>query len=148
MLSLGHNGWKVAVETSGTVANVAAHMCDHLCVSPKLTQDGELTTLMIGRTADELRVVLPGGVPGWVEEQLLELQATNPHAKPYVQPEDPIIPNTVGRTWLTNKDPLDEDVSDILERRFERNMQRCIQWVHDHPSWSLSFQTGKVAGYR
>lgn len=113
--SLQADGWSVAIETNGTRNTKAVALCDHICLSPKLGSDWDTLTRF-----DELKVVVPGGNPGWSEEQLLLLAEHAGNARLYVQPQDG--PDA------------------------HKNLRTAIAWVQDHARWSLSIQTHKLIG--
>lgn len=112
--------WAVAVETNGTVDNPAVLRCDHVCLSPKR---GTVWNKI--KTADEVKVVLPGaatGEQGWRVDELADIEkfAENHGAYLYVQPQDG---------------------PDAAE-----HLRACVEWVQSHPRWRLSLQQHKLIG--
>lgn len=76
-------GWRVSIETNGTVDNPALQLVDHVCVSPKRGSTLQPAVLAL---AHEIKVVVPGG---WTTDELLAMQeAAGPHQRLYVQPCD------------------------------------------------------------
>jgi organic radical activating enzyme len=111
--ALHQAGWLVALETNGTLAGSEHAYCDWVTASPKHGVSLALNSM------DELKVVLPGGSPGWSDAELLALeQRVEPCQNLYVQPEH-------GNPTST---------------------ERCVSWVLAHPSWGLSLQTHKLLG--
>lgn len=137
---LRKEGWKVSVETNGTVFNPAFADVDFITLSPKLGAKLQLTE------CDELKVILPGaafGTPGWTDDQLKELAASMHSAKLYVQPQDPISLKDVEQSVLHGGD---EDLRSILRPFFDQHLQRCIDFVRANPDWALSIQSHKFIG--
>lgn len=152
--ALHEHGWLIAVETNGTVDNPALRRCDYICVAPKRGTDWKA----LG-SAHELKVVLPGampGEPGWTDDELggieefVSVFPGPPHgSRPelYVQPQDPIVaPNVVEETLLRRNAEVEADHEEMLTTIFQRHLKRCIDWVHAHPNWRLSLQTHKWIG--
>jgi 7-carboxy-7-deazaguanine synthase len=141
--ALHADGWRIAVETNGTVDTPALRACDHVCVSPKRG-----TAWSIG-AAHEVKVVLPGAArdeDGWTDDELvvLERQALTATAPPalFVQPQDPIAATAdLEHTYL--KRARDVDDEGALERAYRKNLERCTQWVLGHDRWRLSAQLHK-----
>lgn len=144
------DGWEVAVETNGTIDNPALALCDHVTVSPKLGAD-----LRVWRGA-ELKVVLPGIAArgdrpqdegfhdcGWTEGDLLRMAKRGTWGALYVQPMDPSYSDEVGDTYLHGDGALR---SRHLGLTYERNVQRCVDFVKANPRWRLSTQTHKAVG--
>lgn len=123
LLKALHNaGWKVAMETNGTIKNEATDHVDFVTLSPKLgtTYQGK---------ANEVKVVLPGDVPsemGWTPEQLLALESWSLQfswsVHLFVQPQDP---------------------GNLQSQQYREAVQRCVDWVKLHPQWRLSAQIHK-----
>jgi organic radical activating enzyme len=112
-------GWRVAVETNGTIETAAINGCDWITCSPKLLTDAKL------RHAHELKVVLPGALPplsGWNEVTLNALATGGGWGQMFVQPQG--------------------------GPEYEQNVQRCVQWVLEHPEWRLGVQLHKAIGLR
>ncbi len=132
--SLHHDGWKIAVETNGTVDVSIMDELDWLCVSPK--KGGE-----IKRTrGHELKVVLPGAVAGeegWTPEELEELGKMDFDHR-FVQPQDPIHVGQIGDSYLHPISP-----HGYLAKTYSEHLQRCIAWVQERPAWRLSPQMHK-----
>ncbi len=149
MRALKARGWKVAIETNGTEENDALRFADHICIAPKLSVKGDPLPLVVPR-AHEIKVVLPGalpGEPGWTTEMLLELEGRFPHARLFVQPQDPLVdPSLISETALLRRGELVGDVAEVMEIELRRNVKRCVQHVMDHPTWALSFQVHKAIG--
>lgn len=141
LMELNRLGWRVAVETNGTVTNTHLRSVDHVCVSPK--RGTPWRTAMVD--PHEIRVVLPGAAPtekGWTKGELLDIEA---HAKPdcvlTVQPQDPVLPGSKLATYLTGG--VDGEELAILAAFWEQAVKRCVQWVFAHPRWRVSLQTDK-----
>lgn len=133
-------GWKIAVETNGTINSAALNLCDHVCLSPKRGTD--LRLLLRGKI-HELKVILPGAVPaseGWTEDELHSLEQYSGDAVLYVQPQDPVDPVTVEVTHLKRLG------SGHAESLYKENLRRCIEWIKARPAWRLSLQTHKLIG--
>jgi 7-carboxy-7-deazaguanine synthase len=122
---LAQAGWSCAVETNGTIANTALGLLDHVCLSPKY---GTPWRMLGANVADEIKVVLPGAVPGdqgWTESELLELEGFTAGSL-YVQPQD--------------------EGQGLAGVQGRRNLRQCIEWVQSHPRWRLSLQQHKLIG--
>lgn len=138
--ALTARGWRIAVETNGTVANAALESVDWVCVSPK--RGGEL--LWPPRRVDELKVVLPGAVNGygWADEDLLALDKQCRSRYCFVQPQDPTNPALVGDTFLHPKGSQSQSMhGGHLEYR--ANVERCIKFVLANPRWRVGAQLHK-----
>ena len=143
-------GWHLALETNGTLnpmdeLGFVADLFDHITLSPKLERGADrLTAPLMLRRCTDLKVVLPGAIgSGWSEEGLLALERTTTHLYLYVQPQDPVEPDSVGLTHLTG------GITGVLAAAaYEGRLQRCIDFVMRHPEWSLSLQTHKLIGVR
>jgi organic radical activating enzyme len=124
-------GWRVAVETNGSVpfkeASIARDV-SLLTVSPKRGLP------IVLERATELKVVLPGGAAPWEDSELVEMDRTLAPAARFVQPQDPSrqVPET---TFLPGK-----------LTRFEASAQACIRFVKSHPGWRVSVQLHKILG--
>jgi len=133
---LQRHGWNVAIETNGTLDNRALDLMDHVCVSPKLGSTIERMR------ADELKVVLPGHVDfekGWTDGRLVDLQESGEWGALYIQPQDPIYTDEVNASYLASK------VRTGGRDLYERNLNRCLNFVANHPEWRLSLQVHKYA---
>jgi 7-carboxy-7-deazaguanine synthase len=141
VVALHDNGWKVAVETNGTIANPALAMADHVTVSPK--RGGELVVTV----GTELKVVLPGGRnvtnlgAGWHDRELETLARLTSFEFYYVQPQDPIDSTLVQVSHLHKN--IEGDAIAVASAGYARNLRRCVQFVESHPGWRLSLQTHK-----
>lgn len=131
--ALQNGGWKVAVETNGTVENEALQWCDWVCCSPKLGGG------LVLERADELKVVLPGHVDpkkGWTEEDLVMLASVVKARYYIVNPMDPAgVP--IATTHLLGNLPG-------AAPRFEGAMKTCLDFVRTHPNWRLGGQLHKL----
>jgi organic radical activating enzyme len=144
--ALHEHGWRIAVETNGTIANRALHACDHVCISPK--RGTAWRTLGI---AHEIKVILPGAdgaEQGWTDAELVEIEQlalAAPERPPlFVQPQDPIAAGLVlEQSLLKHTIELAAAERDVLEQRYRANLDRCIQWVLHHEHWRLSAQLHK-----
>jgi organic radical activating enzyme len=131
-------GWRVAVETNGTLDPTDGERrlldeVDWLTVSPKLGSD------WVRRRGSELKVVLAEG-DGWDDELLVAAAGTFGHL--FVQPRDPSLSAALEDTHLR------AGPQSALRSSYEANLQRCIDFVERHPRWRLSLQTHKLAGLR
>lgn len=154
MAALHDDGWKIAIETNGTEPNDAALEADHICVAPKLLRDGHTMSVLVLERANEVKVVLPGALPGelgWTPESMayLEMHVNRewPGARLFVQPQDPLVdPKFVQETRLVRTQMIGEDLEAQLREQFDRNLKKCIDWVMGNPRWSLSIQGHKFVG--
>lgn len=142
LLDLLHgHGWWVAMETNGTAdpeAGLLLDEVDWLTVSPKLGAE------MKRWRGAELKVVLPGqtrGEPGWTDEQLEKMAKQGTWGTCYVQPQDPVMPESVGTTFLHGG-------LLVARAQFEANVHGCLRFLHEHPGWRLSLQTHKFIRVR
>lgn len=129
--ALGGAGWRVAVETNGTLPWPGPMAWR--CVSPKLGAK----LAVVG--AEEVKVILPGGGSGWSDDQLVGLEQTLVAKHYFVQPQDPIQSNLVEMSYLHGNS------SDRLGEQYRANLARCLAFVHEHPRWRLSLQTHKFS---
>jgi len=138
-------GWRIAVETNGTVASPAFAAVDHVCLSPKRgTSYWEL-----GVEPHEVKVVLPGAAPmqqGWTDEELDELEARWPRASFFAQPQDPVLPGPDIQSLL--KGTAADGDGQILQAYYDRALERCLAQVYRRPGWRLSAQVHKSLGLR
>jgi organic radical activating enzyme len=131
--ALQNAGWKVAVETNGSVANETLEWCDWVTCSPKLGGN------VVLEKADELKVVLPGHVDpkqGWTDEDLELLASVVKAGVKIVNPMDP-CGDLVAQTHLLGNLPG-------AGGQFDTNMKRCLTFVQTHPSWRLGAQLHKL----
>lgn len=143
-------GWFTAVETNGTVDNSSLDLVDHICVSPK--RGSELKVW----GAHELKVVIPGAVPGappemhWTEDELEYLRTHGEWGALYVQPQDVTDVTTVEVTALTQgrQKKLHTLGSIQSHSMYATNVATCVDFVQRHPEWKLSLQTHKYIGAR
>lgn len=135
LIELFHRfGWKLAIETNGTrTLGEREEYFDWITVSPK--KGAPLMQL----EAHELKVVLPGGDPGWTDEELAELAQSGDWELKYVQPQDPIAPNLLEASHLRRR-------TVGFQPDYEANAKRCVDFVMGNPEWRLSFQVHKVVG--
>lgn len=142
--ALKARGWRVAVETNGTIESPVLPHVDHLCVSPK--RGAELRV----RAAHELKVVLPGaalGEPGWTDAELVALAARGSWGACFVQPQDVSLGDgPPGLTVLRGDASGDEAVDAALGEVFAAHLARAIRFVTTHPTWRLSAQVHKLVG--
>lgn len=153
--ALRAEGWHIAIETNGTLANEALHGVHHVCLSPKRGTDWHniLGTCRIA----EVKVILPGALAlsggGWAAEELTNMRAQVLHScaplrtEFFVQPQDPLVDGTPEVTHLRRKpEPLQEDAaqSRFLEEYYKVNVAMCVGWINEHPEWRLSLQTHKT----
>jgi 7-carboxy-7-deazaguanine synthase len=143
VLAMKGAGWYVSIETNGTNENPALDLIDHVCVSPK---KGTTVVLQKGH---ELKVVLPGAVPGEVGWSSGELKAfeRGQWGHMFVQPQDITDQTAVEQTYLhsirTGKLVTNEE-----QQLHMANVQACLSWVSQNPTWRLSLQTHKFLGLR
>jgi organic radical activating enzyme len=134
MSALRAGGWRVAVETNGTIDNLAFSEADLVTCSPKRGAS------VLLHCAHELKVVLPGDLEKpWKDAELVALQEELKPAHLYVQPQDPIDPSSVGLSYLSPT--KDSEVSG--RRSYEENVQRCFEFVKAHPTWHMGLQAHK-----
>lgn len=132
-------GFKIAVETNGTVAvphKLAIHL-DWLCVSPKLLADGSMPDLQLKR-GDELKVVLPGVVEGigWTNDMLHELEKLGDWKNMLVQPLDPTDQRIVEVSHLRGGYSRSRELGSAVSQ--------CINWVRENSKWRIGLQLHKV----
>jgi len=143
--TLHQGGWNIAIETNGTVDNEAIEHVDWVTVSPKLGGAVKLHRLGTVDTC-ELKVVLPGSVggePGWSDAALLELADTGPYRFKYVQPMDPPLSSSTEDTLhkpAEHRSILRPPTSVSL---YDATLDRCIDFVKQHPDWRLGAQLHK-----
>lgn len=127
-------GFRVHVETNGTVPLPPGVHPDWITVSPKYPDPERLQI----RRCDELKVVFPAYDPLPFEEWADGLpQAEESPSLLYVQPLDPLggsFYDLVTGASIPNTAKLE---------RWGANMAQTVEWLMDHPHWSLSLQTHK-----
>lgn len=146
VVGLHEYGWTVLVETNGNIPNEAIDMCDHVIVSPKRGVGYHAP-----KRAKEVRVVLPGGIPSWRDEELraleLDVMSRWPCARLYVVPQDPIVDGRlVGETALRHSDELEAEQQAALEAAWRIHLKRCVSFVMANPSWTLAAPVHKFLG--
>jgi organic radical activating enzyme len=142
LVALREAGWWLALETNGTVnpmdnEGFVADLFDHITLSPK---KGTEDVLLLRRCTD-LKVVLPGAVGDeapWTDAELERLSQRVTHLYAYVQPQDTVQPHTVSKTFLTWGHTHEMDGT-----AYAAAMKRCLDFVMQHPWWSLSVQMHK-----
>lgn len=134
-------GWRVALETNGTLALPAGAggLVDHLCVSPKLG-----TKLALAK-ADELKVVLPGafGAAGWTDAQLEALETAGGWGALYVQPQDVGLVESIPDVTVLRGNSDDAETQALGAQLYAAHVRRAVGFVMAHPHWRLSAQTQK-----
>ncbi len=142
MVSSAHEqGWKVAVETNGTLACPALGSVDLIIWSPKPDVDSVLPRPFVG----EMRVVLPGSPDprvDWTPARLDALAQSCPLASCFVTPLDPPLDDDGSATFLRSSEgPPDA----LAEHAFSLALARCIRFVSSRGSrWRLGLPTDKV----
>lgn len=133
-------GWKVAIETNGTIDSPVLEKIDWVCVSPKLLSDGSFPEINI-REGQELKVVIPGSVrgAGWSDESLQYLKWTTDFEHYFLQPQDPIEPSSLNTSYLVGMLPN-------AMQTYEARKQSCLSYIDNNPAWQLSIQTHKLQG--
>ena len=121
---LHQHGYEVAMESNGT--RPAPRNLDWLTVSPKewwkVNGGGWMENSNV-RRPDELKIVFDEDMPERLSS--LHLPPSTLHALLYLQPCD-------------TGDPVRN--ADI--------MQRCVEYIKQHPQWRLSLQTHKLIGIK
>jgi organic radical activating enzyme len=141
---LQQNGWYVAIETNGTLNNPALGLCDHVCVSPKR---GSVLEVWRG---DELKVVLPGGVPGtlvdhqWPSAELHDIAARGRWGELFVQPQDVTDTAHVEQTYLHSISKAKPGEFHAGAVQFASNVKACMDFLAISPGWRLSYQVHKA----
>ena len=127
---LHQHGYEVAMESNGT--RPAPQNLDWLAVSPKLR--GERREERGERVPDELKVVFD--------------ENTDPEA--YLVPR--IIPDVPSPTRsLSHLVPRHLYLQPCDTGDAERNariINRCVEYIKEHPHWRLSLQTHKLVGFK
>jgi organic radical activating enzyme len=138
MQALRDGGWRIAVETNGSVRNLAFKAADLLTISPKR---GAPVVLDDGPAALELKVVLPGdAVQPWADGEVLALAQQLAPCLLYVQPQDPLMGaglESVLHTTLPHAVPTE------ARAEYRANVARCFTFVRRHPNFGLSVQVHK-----
>ena len=126
---LHQHGFEVAMESNGT--RPAPTNLDWLTVSPK-TREGCLVKGK-GRIPDELKVIFDENtIP---ETYLPSLQAKRASSSaPFTRHPSPAL-------YLQPCDTGDAE-------RNAHIIQRCIDYIKEHPQWRLSLQTHKLANFK
>jgi organic radical activating enzyme len=145
LISALHNeGWKIAVETNGTIDDPVLDRVNHVCVSPKRG------VILNRKRADELKVVLPGAwefAKGWTEEELEALATSGRWSALYVQPMDYLLrQDLVAATALVPRDKGSQEEHEAAAMRYANAMEHCLKFINQHPQWRLSLQTNKLVG--
>jgi organic radical activating enzyme len=144
--ALRSKSYQIDIETNGSV-ELPPSMYDlvhHLTVSPKLKNDGSWDSL-VQRRGHECKVVVPGSLEpfGWTPARLLDLQLHTSFLRYSLQPMDvSIAPDLIGATVLTRRDKAGGD----RIASYQQNVEACLAFLRNHPSWFLSLQTHKFAG--
>lgn len=150
-------GWRVAVETNGTVAHPSLvpgawregkQIFEHVVVSPKRGAK------LVVTAAHELRVVVPGGGAGafdggWTDAELNALEGQGTWGAIYVVPQDiPVSDKHVTLTVLKG-DPVSPEnptFDEVLGDRYAAHVARAVDVVMDRPSWRLAPEMRKLVG--
>jgi 7-carboxy-7-deazaguanine synthase len=114
--ALQQDGWRVSVETNGTIDSAAILKADLITLSPK--KGGALALTR----CDELKVVLPGHIDaaqGWTQAELRGLLERYHPAHAFVQPMDPVVAGDGSGN------------------------ARCLTVAMADPTWRISLQTHK-----
>ena len=157
MAALNLGGALVSMETNGSVLPAWEPeerdvILDLLTVSPKrglplaLVVDAADHARRVAREV-ELKVVLPGAArgDGWSDLELAVIAAKLQPDHLYVQPQDPVDPETVSATRLV-RGHGSTAAQRLLQAQFVENVRRCLGFVHANPAWRLSCQTHKFLG--
>lgn len=135
-------GWRIAVETNGTIDNRALRRVDWLTCSPKI--GGEVVT----RWASEVKVVLPGVIGndglGWTDALLDELRKRVSALHYFVIPMDPPNFGETEDTLLHPRRPA--LVRERARQEWEENVARCVAFVRSRPGWRIGAQAHKAWG--
>lgn len=135
--SLRDAGWRIAVETNGSVEMKPGvePLLSHVAISPKRGAEVVLAY------CDELKVVLPGdAVNPWTTDELHALANRLSPLDCFVQPQDPIDPRYVQVTLLAGNGQIPEASS------YGENLKACIALIKEHPYWRLGVQMHKIVG--
>lgn len=127
--SLVHMGFKLSLETNGTVPfNFDPCMLDYICVSPKLN-----TTIMLLRNPDlvinELRVLVDGDLP------LFDVGTTRKVCKIEQITLSPVFVDTDHTASYDNE-------------QTKKNIRRAVQLCMENPVYRLSVQIHKLLGLK
>ena len=125
------HGFEVAMESNGT--RPAPRNLDWLTVSPKVNGEWWLVSGE-GRLPDELKVVFDEDTD---PESFLPIprQSSTTHSL------SPLIASPLPILYLQPCDTGDAD-------RNARIINRCIDYIKQHPNWRLSLQTHKLVGFK
>ena len=126
-------GWKILLETNGTVDSDAVRSVDWLVVSPK--RGGDVTV----RGGDELHMMLSDG-EDWLAQELLDFGHARLWQYRYVLPIDPLNGTEVEDTHLHSKGTI--KITGVKEA-YDKAVKRCIKFVEENPAWRLSLQIQK-----
>lgn len=139
--ALKTSGWKLSVETNGTVDSAALRAFDYVTVSPKRGVPLAVTK------ADELKVVLPGaafGEDGWTDDEVLDVVRAGTWGALYVQAQDPILdPSLVSSSVLRPAGTETEDQVERGQALYNAHLSACLSFIHRHPEFRLSLQAQK-----
>ena len=123
--ALQKEGYEVAMESNGT--REAPQNLDWLTVSPKTT-GGERLEIKGGRFPDEIKIVFDEDTDP--EAILAALKMTTPISSPRGGREGVLL-------FLQPCDTGDKE-------RNTRIVERCVEYIKQHPQWRLSLQTHKL----
>ncbi len=135
--ALRDNGWRIAVETNGSVPLKPGvePLVSHLAVSPKRGAEVVLAY------CDELKAVLPGdAAEPWTHEELHALANRLSPLDCFVQPQDPIDPAHVQVSLLLSNGLVPDAA------RYSDNLKACMALIKEHPYWRLGVQLHKMVG--
>ncbi len=140
-------GWKVSMETNGSLAWLFYDRIDWLVVSPKAGLEVHVPF------AHELRVAYPGAggnFDGWKDADLLALPGKLNTLHCYVTPIDPPLdPDLIGVTVLRHAAEADENADDVTllaATMYQSSVTRCVGFIRANPSWRLGLQVSKLSG--
>lgn len=140
--ALKANGWSIAVETNGSIANTSFKKIDLLTVSPK--RFAPIALPMEKPKGIELKVVLPGDENNpWAPDDVLKLAVQTNANFVYVQPQDPINPKLVQSSYLHPSIGSGDDLG-MFEEQYARNVKRCFDFVASYPHARISGQLHKT----
>ena len=111
------HGWKIAIETNGTLYNSAIECCDWVVCSPK--RGCQINV----RCANELKVVVSDS--DWSDDELVALENARYWDRLLVQPRAPLTGGLIGSSAADSA------------------LKRCVDFVMRHPKWRVSVQTHK-----
>jgi organic radical activating enzyme len=143
--ALHAEGWKIAVETNGTVDSKVWDRLDHVACSPK----GNTALVVPASRVDELKVVLPGSglnFDGWKDDDLDAMAEHYARAALFVQPQDVLPDPSIVGTSLLKDGVEDEETNQLANMAFQQNLNGAIAFIRRRPRWRLSLQTHKLIG--